>query len=430
MYDTTLMLKPREQWRPGMTYTNLIQEMDEKLQFPGLANTWTSPVENRLDMELTGIKTPLGLKVQGPNVDGIEQLAANMQRVLSSMPQVRSIFAERVSQGFYVNVEVNRVEAGRYGLSVADVQTAVSSGIGGQNIAENIEGRERYPIDVRYSQDFRDSVDRMRNVLIATPSGAQIPLGEVARVSFSRGPAMIRDEDGQLTGYIYLDLKGTDYGDFVGEATRKLKSQMAMPAGYGYKWSGEYEFELRAKQRLKLILPIVFFLIFLLLYMVFHSVTEAFVLIVPTIYAMTGGLLLQWLLGYNFSVAVWVGYIALFGIAVETGVVMVVYLHESLETRLAAGYIHSDADIEAAVVEGAVKRLRPKLMTVVAVLASLAPILWESGIGSDVMKPIAAPIVGGMITSTIHVLILVPVFFVMMKERAFRLGKLQVAAEN
>ena len=430
MYDTTLMLKPREQWRPGMTYTKLIQEMDEKVQFPGLANTWTSPVENRLDMELTGIKTPLGLKVQGPSVDGIEQLASKMQTVLSSMPQVRSIFAERISQGFYVNVEVNRTEAARYGLSVADVQTAVSSGIGGQNIAENIEGRERYPINVRYSQDFRDSVDQMRNVLIATPSGTQIPLGQVAQVSFSHGPAMIRDEDGQLTGYVYIDLKSTNYGGFVDEANRKLKSQIAIPAGYGYKWSGEYEFELRAKQRLKLILPIVFFMIFLLLYMVFNSVAEAVVLIVPTIYAMTGGLLLQWLLGYNFSVAVWVGYIALFGIAVETGVVMVVYLHESLERRLLQGNIHSNADIEDAVIEGAVKRLRPKLMTVVAVLASLAPILWESGIGSDVMKPIAAPIVGGMITSTIHVLILVPVFFVMMKERALRKGTLHPSNHN
>jgi Cu(I)/Ag(I) efflux system membrane protein CusA/SilA len=425
MYDTTLMLKPREQWRPGMTYTKLIQQMDERVQFPGLANTWTSPVENRLDMELTGIKTPVGLKVQGPNVDGIEQLAAKMQGVLSSMPQVRSIFAERISQGFYVNVEVNRVEAARYGLSVADVQTAVSSGIGGQNIAENIEGRERYPISVRYSQDFRDSVEQMRNVLLATPTGAQIHLGQVAKVSFSQGPAMIRDEDGQLTGYIFIDLKGTNYGGFVEEATRKVQSQITIPATYGYKWSGEYEFELRAKQRLKLILPIVFFVIFLLLYMVFHSAAEAVVLIVPTIYAMTGGLLLQWLLSYNFSVAVWVGYIALFGIAVETGVVMVVYLHESLERRLLKGEIHNNADIEDAVIEGAVKRLRPKLMTVVAVLASLAPILWETGIGSDVMKPIAAPIVGGMITSTIHVLILVPVFFVMMKERAFKKGTLK-----
>lgn len=426
MYDTTLMLKPRDQWRPGMTYARLIEEMDAKVQFPGLANTWTSPVENRLDMELTGIKTPLGLKVQGPNVDGIEQLAAKIQSVVSSMPQVRSIFSERISQGFYVNVEADRAEAARYGLTVADVQTAVSSGIGGQNIAESIEGRERYPISVRYSQDFRGNVEQMRGVLIATPSGAQIPLGQVAKVSFSNGPAMIRDEDGQLTGYVYVDLKSTNYGGFVEEATRKLGNNVVIPAGYGYKWSGEYEFELRAKQRLKLILPIVFFTIFLLLYMVFHSVAEAAILLVPTIYAMTGGLLLQWLLGYNFSIAVWVGYIALFGIAVETGVVMVVYLNDALERKLLLGEVRTNADVEAAVIEGAVKRLRPKLMTVLAVLASLAPILWESGVGSDVMKPIAAPIVGGMITSTIHVLILVPVFFVMMKEGLLKRGTLVV----
>jgi Cu(I)/Ag(I) efflux system membrane protein CusA/SilA len=425
MYDTTIMLKPREQWPAGMTYDKLIQDMDAKVQFPGLSNTWTSPVENRLDMELTGIKTPLGIKVQGPSVDGIERVAGQIQSVLGSMPQLRSIFAERISQGFYVNVEVNRLEAARYGLSVADVQTAVASGIGGENVAENIEGRERYPIDVRYARAFRDNVEATRGVLIGTPSGAQIPLGQVAQVSFTHGPAMIRDEDGQLTGYVYLDLKDTNYGGFVNAANRLLPSKLVLPTNYTYQWSGEYQFELRAKQRLKLILPIVFFLIFVLLYMIFHSAAEAVVLIVPTIYALTGGLLLQWLLGYNFSVAVWVGYIALFGIAVETGVVMVVYLHEALDRHLLAGEIHNAHDIELAAIEGAVQRLRPKLMTVAAVLASLIPILFETGIGSDVMKPIAAPIVGGMITSTIHVLILVPVFFVMMKERDLRRGTLR-----
>jgi copper/silver efflux system protein len=424
MYDTTVMLKPREQWPAGMTYDKLIQEMDEKLQFPGLSNTWTMPVENRLDMELTGIKTPLGMKVQGPNVDGIQQLASQIQNVLSGLPEMRSIFAEKVAQGFYVNVDVNREEAARYGLTIADVQTAVSSGIGGQNIAENIEGRERYPINVRYQRDFRDNVEKMRGVLIGTPSGSQIPLGQVARISFTHGPAMIRDEDGALTGYIYIDLKNTDYGGFVRKADKFLHNKLALPANYTFQWSGEYELEQRAKQRLQLILPVVFFVIFLLLYLVFHSVAEALVLIFPTIYAMSGGLLLQWLLHYNFSVAVAVGYIALFGIAVETGVVMVVYLHEALEHKLQGGKPLTNADVEEAAIEGAVQRLRPKLMTVCAVLASLIPILWESGIGSDVMKPIAAPIVGGMITSTIHVLILVPVFFVMMKERALKRGTL------
>jgi Cu(I)/Ag(I) efflux system membrane protein CusA/SilA len=425
MYDTTVMLKPREKWRSGMTYEKLIREMDEKLQFPGLTNTWTMPVQNRLDMALTGIKTPVGMKLQGTNLEQIQQLGAQVQQILSGLPQVRSVFAERVSQGFYVNVEVNRPEAAKYGLTIADVQQAVESGIGGMNVGENVEGRSRYPINVRYQRDFRDNVEELNRVLIATPSGAQIPISEVATISFSRGPAMIRDEDGQLTGYIYIDLNTADYGGFVDQASNMLRQRLQLPAGYTYQWSGEYEFQLRAKERMKIILPVVFFVIFLLLYMVFHNLTEAMVLIFPTFYAMTGGLILQWLLGYNFSVAVWVGYIALFGIAVETGVVMVVYLHESLNKRVASGRPLTEADIHAAAIEGAVQRLRPKLMTVCAVLASLIPILWASGIGSDVMKPIAAPMVGGMITSTIHVLILVPVFFVLMKERALRHGTLR-----
>lgn len=427
MYDTTIMLKPRRQWPTGMTYEKLIQEMDAKLQFPGLSNTWTMPVENRLDMELTGIKTPLGMKIQGPTLEGIQQVGARIQQVLSTLKETRSIFAERASQGFYINIAVNREEAARYGLTVADVQQAVESGIGGQNIAENIEGRARYPINVRYNRDFRDNIDALRQVLIATPSGAQIPLAEVATISFSRGPAMIRDEDGALTGYVYIDLNTKNYGGFVQSADKLLQQKLVLPSGYTYKWSGEYEFELRAKKRLELILPVVFFVIFLLLYMVFHSVSEAVVLIFPTIYALTGGLILQRILGYNFSVAVWVGYIALFGIAVETGVVMVVYLHEALNRRLATGVPLKHEDIEAAVIEGAVQRLRPKLMTVCVVLASLIPILWETGVGSDVMKPMAAPIVGGMITSTIHVLILVPVFFALMKERALRRGTLRIS---
>jgi len=430
MYDTAIMLKPRSQWRPGMTYDKLIEEMDAKLQFPGLSNTWTMPVESRLDMELTGIKTPVGMKIQGPNLDGIQQAGAQVQQLLSTLPATRSVFAERVAQGFYVNIEVNRTEAARYGLTVADVQQAVTSGIGGETIAENVEGRERYPVNVRYSRDFRDNVEELKSVLIATPSGAQIPIGEVAAISFSHGPSMIRDEDGALTGYVYFDLNNKNYGDFVERADRLLRQKLALPAGYTYKWSGEYEFELRAKKRLEFILPLVFFVIFLLLYMVFRSAMEAAVLIFPTVYALTGGLILQRLLGYNFSVAVWVGYIALFGIAVETGVLMVVYLHEALDRRLAIGAPLREEDVEEATIEGAVQRLRPKLMTVTVVLASLAPILWATGVGADVMKPIAAPIVGGMITSTIHVLILVPVFFALMKERALRRGKLQFTQDN
>ena len=428
MYDTTVTLKPREQWRPGMTYQKLISEMDARLQIPGLTNTWTMPIENRLDMELTGIKTPVGLKIQGPSIEEIQELGARVQQILGTLPEVRSAFAEHVADGFYLNVEVNRPEAARYGLTVGDVQRVITSAVGGDDIAENVEGRERYPISVRYAPDFRDSLDQLRSVLVPAGGNVQVPLGELAKLSFSRGPTMIRDEDAALTGYVYLDLKTRDYGGFIGRADQLLHEKLALPAGYSLKWSGEYEFELRARERLKVILPIVFGVIFLLLYMVFHSVAEALVLIFPTLYALTGGLLLQWRLGYNFSVAVWVGYIALFGIAVETGVVMVVYLHEALDRRLALGDI-SPAGIQAAAIEGAVHRLRPKLMTVAAVLASLIPILSESGVGADVMKPIAAPIVGGMITSTVHVLILVPVFFVMMKTRALRRGRLGSAVQ-
>ncbi len=421
MFDTTIMLKPRRAWPAGMTYDGLIAAMDAKLRFPGLANSWTMPVENRLEMELTGIKTPVGLKIQGPDLSEIQRLGREVEKILGHTAGTRGVFAERVSQGFYVNIRTNRAVAAQYGLTVGDVQRAVGSGIGGENIATSIQGRERYPINVRYLQDYRDSLDALRRVLIATPSGAQIPLGEVASVTVERGPSMIRDEDGQLTGYVYIDLATTDYGGYVARAQRALDRELRPPPGYLLKWSGEYEFQLRARKRLETIVPIVFIAIFVLLYILFRSALEAAVLIFPTLYAMTGGLILQYLMGFNFSVAVWIGYIALFGIAVETGVVMVIYLHEALDRRAAAGPIRHE-DIEAAALEGAVQRLRPKLMTVAVVMLSLAPILWESGIGSDVMKPIAAPIVGGMITSTIHVLILVPVFFAMMKERALRRG--------
>lgn len=428
MFDTAIMLKPRSQWRPGMTYEKLIEQMDEKLRFPGLTNTWTMPVKSRLDMEMTGIKTPVGIKIQGPDLNRVEDIGAQMQNLLSAMPQATSVFAERVSQGFYLNVEVNREVAARYGLTVGNVQRAVTSEIGGANIAENVEGRERFPIAVRYQRGFRSDPVTISQTLIPTPTGAQVPLSQVARVSFSRGPAMIRDEDGALTGYVYLNLKNNDYGDFVNQAQKLLREKLVLPTGYTWHWAGEYEFELRAKERLTIILPIVFFVIFLLLYLVFKSAIEAAVLIFPTLYAMSGGLLLQWILGYNFSVAVWVGYIALFGIAVETGVVMVVYLHEAFQNRVSAGAPMTEQELERAVVDGAVQRLRPKLMTVTAVILSLAPILWETGIGSDVMKPIAAPIVGGMITSTVHVLILVPVFFLLIKRRQLR--KAQTASVN
>ncbi|MGH8143106.1 MAG: efflux RND transporter permease subunit [Steroidobacteraceae bacterium] len=430
MYDTTIMLKPRGQWPTGITYTKLIEQMDAKLQFPGITNTWTMPVTNRLDMELTGIKTPVGMKIQGPNLEGIQQIGAEVTRILSGQPGVQSVFAERVAQGFYVNIAVNRPVAARYGLTVGDVQRAVESGIGGENIAETIEGRERYPVNVRYNRDFRDDLPALGHVVIATPTGAQIPLDEVATLSFSSGPSMIRDEEAQLTGYVFFNLSTSDYGGFVARATRLLHEQLHLPAGYTYSWSGEYEFEQHAKQRLELIVPIVLVVIFLLLYMVFHSVAEAAMLFFPAFFALIGGLVLQWLMGFEFSVAVAVGYIALFGIAIETAVVMIVYLHAALDERLAQGRIATAADVEAAAIDGAVLRLRPVLMTVCAVIGSLGPILWESGIGSDVMKPIAAPIVGGMVSSTLAAMILVPILYTLLKQRALKRGTLAASGSR
>jgi copper/silver efflux system protein len=425
MYDTTIMLKPRSEWPAGMTYAKLIQEMDAKLQFPGLTNSWTMPVENRLDMELTGIKTPVGMKIQGPNLAGIQQVGAEVSRLLSGMPGMQSVFAERVAEGFYVNIAVNRAVAARYGLDVGDVQRAVESGIGGSNIVENVEGRERYPVNVRYNRDFRDDLPALNRVVMATPSGAQIPLSEVATISLSRGPSMIRDEEAQLTGYVFFNLSTSDYGGFVNRADRLLRQKLALPAGYSYTWSGEYELQQHAKKRLELILPVVFFVIFMLLYVVFRSVAEAAMLFFPAFFSLIGGLLLQWLLGFNFSVAVAIGYIALFGIAVETAVIMVVYLQEALDQRMAQAGPLTPEDIETATINGAVLRLRPKLMTVFAVIGSLGPLLWETGISSDVMKPIAAPIVGGMLTSTLAVMILVPILFCALKERALRRGAIR-----
>ncbi|MGH7905158.1 MAG: efflux RND transporter permease subunit, partial [Candidatus Binataceae bacterium] len=304
MYDTTVMLKPRDQWPAGMTYGKLVRKMNAKLQFPGLSNTFTMPVENRLDMELTGIKTPVGLKIQGPNLSEIQHIGSEVEKILGGVSGTSGVFAERVAQGFYVNINVNRVEAARYGLTVGDVQRLVTSGMGGENIAVTIQGRDRFPINVRYLRDYRDDLEALKQMLIMTPSGAQIPLGEVAGLTLSPGPSMIRDEDGQLTAYVFVDLKTSDYGGYVARAQKALGARLRMPPGYSLKWSGEYAFELRAKHRLTLILPIVFAVIFVLLHMLFNSIPEALILFFPCAFALTGGLILQYLMGFNFSVAV------------------------------------------------------------------------------------------------------------------------------
>ncbi len=428
MVNTTVMLKPRDQWRPGMTFEKLQAEMDAQLQFPGFPNVWTQPIRNRLDMLLTGIKTPVGIKIFGADLNVIESLGREIERILQTVPGTRSVYAERVAQGYFTDIRIDRDAIARYGLRIEDVQDVIQSALGGENVTETVERRERYPVNVRYARDFRESIPALQRVLVRTPEGANVPLGQLASIELTTGPAMVRDEDAQLAGYVYVDTVTSDIGGYVDQAKAAIGSNLHMPPGYSLQWTGQYEFQVRAKERLKVLVPIVFFIIFMLLYMTFHSASEATIVMLSVVYAMTGGVILQWLLGYNFSVAVWVGYIALYGVAVQTGVVMVVYLHEALDKKLRRGEPLAEGDIWDATIEGSVLRLRPKLMTVTVVMASLVPIMWSTGVGSDVMKPIAAPIIGGMVTSTIHVLIITPVIFYLMKRRALRKGTLRVSA--
>ena len=394
------------------------------LQFPGFPNVWTQPIRNRLDMLLTGIKTPVGIKVFGPDLAVIQRVGQDIERALQGLEGTRSVYAERVTQGYFTDIHIDRAAIARHGLAIADVQDVIQSALGGEQVTRTIEGRERYSVNVRYARDFRQSLPDLERVFIKAPSGAQVPLGQLADISLTTGPAMIRDENAQLAGYVYIDTATRDIGGYVNRAREAITNGVRLPPGYTLQWTGQYEFQIRARERLRILVPIVLFTIFLLLYMTFHSVSEATIVMLSVVYAMTGGVILQWLLGYNFSVAVWVGYIALYGVAVQTGVVMVVYLHEALDRRLQRGGEITPQDIWDATVDGSILRLRPKLMTVTVVMASLVPIMWSTGVGSDVMKPIAAPIIGGMITSTIHVLIITPVIFYIMKLRALRRGTL------
>jgi Cu(I)/Ag(I) efflux system membrane protein CusA/SilA len=424
MVNTTVALKPRERWRPGMTFEKLQAEMDSTLQLPGFPNVWTQPIRNRLDMLQTGIKTPVGIKILGSDLTVIQRLGQQVERVLQAVPGTRSVYAERVAQGYFTDIRIDRQAIGRYGLTIEEVQDVIQSALGGENVTQTVEGRERYPVNVRYAREFRDNLPALERVLVTTPTGARVPLGQLAAIVLTPGPAMIRDEDAQLAGYVYVDTATRDIGGYVDAAKAAISRSLQIPSGYTLQWTGQYEFQLRARERLQVLIPLVFFIIFVLLYMTFHSAAEATIVMLSVVYAMTGGVILQWLLGYNFSVAVWVGYIALYGVAVQTGVVMVVYLHEALDNRLKQGTVTAD-EILQATIDGSVLRLRPKLMTVTVVMASLVPIMWSTGVGSDVMKPIAAPIIGGMVTSTIHVLIITPIIFSIMKLRALRRGTLR-----
>ena len=344
-----------------------------------------------------------------------------------SRPRPADLSPSRINQGYFTDIRIDRDEIARHGLAIEDVQDVIQYALGGQNVTWTIEGRERYPVNVRYARAFREDLPMLERVLVSTPTGAQAPLGQLADIRLTPGPAMIRDEDGQLAGYVYVDTAIADVGGYVERARAALAQQLQLAPGYTLAWTGQYEFQVRVREWLQVLIPIVLFIIFALLYLTFQSASEATIVMLSVVYAMTGGVILQWWLGYNFSVAVWVGYIALYGVAVQSGVVMVIYLHEALDRRLRQGGEVTEEDICQATIAGSVLRLRPKVMTVSVVMAVLVPIMWSTGVGSDVMKPIAAPIIGGMVTSTIHVLIITPVIFYLMKRWAWRKGTLRVA---
>jgi Cu(I)/Ag(I) efflux system membrane protein CusA/SilA len=422
MINTMVTLKPRAQWRPGVTLDALVAEMDARLRIPGFSNVWTQPIRGRLDMLDTGIKTPVGLKILGTDVKVVQELGQQIEKILLTLPDTRSAYAERVNDGYFLDIRIDRSAIGRYGLTIQDVEDVVQTAIGGANISVMFEGRERYPINVRYAQDYRNDLATLAHVLVKAPGGTQVPLGQLAVITQTTGPSMIRDENGQLAAYVYVDTASRDLAGYVATARAALDRQLRLPTGYRLEWSGQYESLVRASARLRTIIPIVALTIFGLLYLTFWSVGEATTVMLSVVYAMTGGLFLQWLFGYSFSVAVWVGYITLYGVAVQTGVIMIVYMRDALDSRLSAGALPTEQLVYEATMAGAVLRLRPKLMTVAATIGSLLPIMWSTGIGSDLMRPIAVPIIGGMVTSAVHVLFITPILFFLMKRRELGVG--------
>jgi copper/silver efflux system protein len=411
MGETTVMLKPESQWRSGMTWDKLVDEMDKKMRLPGVANAWTMPIKNRIDMLSTGIRTPVGIKIFGPDLSKIEEIGKHLEMVLQSVPGTRSAYAERVTSGYYLDFELKREEIARYGLAIDEVQMLIESVIGGESITTTVEGRERYPVSVRYARELRDDPERLKRILIPSMNGAQVPLGQLLELRLTSGPAMIRDEDAQLAGYVYVDMAGRDIGGYVEEAKKKVAEQVQLPPGYTLSWSGQYEYMQRAKERLIYVVPLTLLVIFLLLYVNFKSVARCVIVLLAVPFSMIGAVWLLYLLGYNMSVAVWVGIIALAGVDAETGVIMLLYLEHAYEKWRTEGRMRTIQDLHEAIIEGAVKRIRPKVMTIMAILMGLLPIMWSHGAGADVMKRIAAPMIGGVITSFLLELLVYPAIF-------------------
>ena len=425
MFETVVNLKPEEHWRPGMTMDKLIAEMDEALRFPGVANSWTMPIRGRLDMLSTGIRTPIGIKVFGMDLAGIERLATQIETVVQAVPGTTSAFAERITGGFYLDIAPDYDALARYGLTVGEVQMVIATALGGELVTTTVEGRERFGVSVRYPRELRSDPQRIATeVLVPTPGGAQIPLGQLTDISVSKGAPSIRTENALLSAYIYVDIRGRDIGSYVREAQQAVNDQVTFPPGYYVTWSGQFEYMERAAERLKIVVPLTLVLIFLLLYLNFRRLTETLIVMLSVPFSLVGGIWLMWALGYNFSVAVVVGFIALAGVAAETGVIMLIYLDHALAERRAereaAGEQLTVADLYQAVITGAVERVRPKMMTVVAIMAGLLPIMWGTGTGSEVMRRIAAPMVGGMISSTVLTLVVIPAIYMLVKQRSLR----------
>src|SRR6266567_8756061 len=415
MFETTIQLKPREQWRPGMTPEKLVDELDRIVKVPGLSNIWVPPIRNRIDMLATGIKSPVGVKVAGMDLAEVDRIAAAVARIVKQVPGVTSAFAERLTGGRYVDVQIDRVTAGRYGLNVADVQSVVGAAIGGDNIGETIEGLQRFPINVRYPREIRDSVEMIRDLPVLTERGAQIRLRDVAAIRISDGPPMLKSENARLSGWVYVDLHGRDLSSAVREMQRAVTQEVKLQPGYSISWSGQFEFLERATQKLKIVVPATLVIIFVLLYLIFRRFSDALLIMATLPFALVGGFWLMYLLGYNMSIASAVGFIALGGVASEIGVVMLVYINQAITARTAEGKLNDQSELIEGIIEGAALRVRPIAMTVAVISAGLLPIMWGSGTGSEVMRRIAAPMVGGMVTAPLLSMFVIPAVYLLIR---------------
>jgi Cu(I)/Ag(I) efflux system membrane protein CusA/SilA len=407
MFETIIVLKPH----PGISTDQLVDKMNAALQVPGVSNAWTMPIKARIDMLTTGVRTPVGIKVYGPDIQTIETIGTRLEALLPGVPGTRSVFAERTGGGYFLDVDWKRDELARYGLSMEEAQMAVMNAIGGDNVTTTVEGRERYPVNVRYMRDFRGSVPALERVLVSGTNGQQIPIAQLATVKLLSGPSMLREENGMLNGYVYVDVAGRDVGSYVDEAKELVRKKVSLPPGYTLQWSGQYEAMARVRERLKVVLPLTLFLILTLLYLNTRSAAKTLIIVLAVPFSAVGAVWLLYLLGYNMSIGVWVGLIALMGVDAETGVFMLLYLDLAYEQARAAGRLGSLAELREAIQHGAVKRIRPKFMTVACMFAGLVPIMWSTGAGADVMKRIAAPMIGGIFTSFALELLVYPAIY-------------------